>query len=200
MLPCVWPVAGFRRTPMLMARTSPNVTMPRSERLRINRPNPCRRDNAACGTWYSSIVGCSPTESRSRIAFDRQRSATSVHSHRRGGVSRRPVRTTGQHRLVLSRCERDDLGRSPARRAGVDVGHDDRVDALALLASRHISVPVLFDNDAAIYAAVFDGGIMVIPATALVTPNGIEKDDGYEPQSDRAFVASWKRRIASHVK
>ena len=97
MLPCVWPVA----------RTSPNVTMPRSERLRINRPNPCRRDNAACGTWYSSIVGCSPPESRSRIAFDRQRSATSVHSHRRGGVSRRPVRTTGQHRLVLSRCERD---------------------------------------------------------------------------------------------
>lgn len=82
----------------------------------------------------------------------------------------------------------------------VDVGHDDRVDALALLASRHISVPVLFDNDAAIYAAVFDGGIMVIPATALVRPNGIEKDDGYEPQSDRAFVASWKRRIASHVK
>ena len=81
----------------------------------------------------------------------------------------------------------------------VDVEDDpDRAAAVALLADKHITLPVVFDSRGELFAKVFDG-IMAVPGTAIIAADGIETERGYQPQSDAAFIKAWKQRLEAHA-
>jgi len=81
----------------------------------------------------------------------------------------------------------------------VNLDSDQRA-AQRFIADHHLTVTVVFDPDAEIYATVFLGSHdLLLPSTAIVWRDGVEVEDGYQQATDDEYVARMHGKLAAHL-
>jgi thiol-disulfide isomerase/thioredoxin len=76
----------------------------------------------------------------------------------------------------------------------------DRQAALDAIASRHITMPVLFDPDTATYTAVTGAELRDLPSLAVVSHDPLETESGFqEDLTPEQHVAYFRDLVHAHV-
>lgn len=76
---------------------------------------------------------------------------------------------------------------------------DDHAAATKAIAKLH-GLTIVLDPQHELYDALFGGLVMSIPATAIVSPDGIDVDaSGYAPGSDDEVVKRFAASVAAHL-
>ena len=77
---------------------------------------------------------------------------------------------------------------------------ENRQDGVAAAAERHYALPVVFDPDNRAYEALFHSADAEIPAIAVISRDGVDKETGYDDEMTDVQHVSHLRELAhAHV-
>jgi thiol-disulfide isomerase/thioredoxin len=77
---------------------------------------------------------------------------------------------------------------------------ENRQDGVAAAASRHYALPVVFDPDNRAYEALFHSADAEIPAIAVISRDGVDKETGFDDEMTDVQHVSHLRELAhAHV-
>ena len=77
---------------------------------------------------------------------------------------------------------------------------ENRQDGVAAAAQRHYALPVVFDPDNRAYEALFHSADAEIPAIAVISRDGVDKETGYDDEMTDVQHVSHLRELAhAHV-